>query len=139
MNLFEKWLNKRPAVEADDAVFGHITYEHGIWTFVPKSPAEGFMIMVDAPESGPSEAQRGVFLKIRVSLSDFERRARDYLQSRVDPGIDVSRLSVYSVEIGNDDESLRESFVLEMTDEDASIIHRVTFAGCEPVGYEFDD
>jgi hypothetical protein len=139
MSIFGSLFKKKPVVEADDPVFGHLTYEQGIWTFIPKPPTGGFMITVDAPETGPTELQRGFFQRIRSRLSEFEQRARDFMRSRVDTGVDVSRLSVYSVEIGSDTESQRELFVLEMCDKDASIIHRVSFTGTEPVDYGFDD
>src|SRR5262245_15323018 len=96
------------------------------------------MITVDAPESGPTQLQREFFQTIRARLSDYERRAREFMHSRVDPGMDVSRLSVYSVEIGSEDESRRQSFVLEIGAELANIIHRVSFTGSEPVDYGCD-
>ena len=139
MSIFGSLFEKKPVIAADDPVFGHITFEQGIWTFIPNPPTEGFMITVDAPESGPSQLQRDFFQKIRASLADFERRARDFMRSRVDPGIEVSSLSVYSVEVGSDDESRQQRFVLEMSDADAIVIHRVSFSGGEPVDYGYDD
>jgi hypothetical protein len=41
--------------------------------------------------------------------------------------------------VGSDAETLRESFVLEMCDNEAIIIHRVSFVGTEPVDYGFDN
>src|SRR4051794_40654436 len=128
MSIFGSLFKKNPVVSADDPVFGRITFEQGIWTFIPNPPTEGFMITVDAPESGPSQLQRDFFQKIRVSLSEFEQRARDFMRSRVDPGVDVSRLSVYSVEVGRDVESRQQRFVLEMSDAEAIVIHRVSFS-----------
>lgn len=61
------------------------------------------------------------------------------MRSRAEHGIDVSHLSVYAVEIGSEAESLGERFVLEMSDEQAILIHRVPFAGIEPMNYGFDD
>jgi len=93
---------------------------------------------VDALESGPSQLQRDFFQKVRTSLPDFEQRARDFMRSRVDPGVEVSSLSVYSVEIGSDDGSRQQRFVLEMCDAEAIVIHRVSFSGSEPVDYGYD-
>jgi hypothetical protein len=137
--MFGKLFEKRKVIEADDPVFGRLSYDQDIWSHVPKKPAEGFMITVDASESGPTQLQRDFFQKTRSSLSNFERLARNFMRSRVEQGIDVSRLSVYSVEIGNDDKCRRESFVLEMSDQKAIIIHRVSFSGGKPVDYGFDD
>jgi len=139
MNLFGSLFKKKMVIASDDRVFGQITFEQGIWTFIPNPPTEGFMITVDAPESGPSQLQRDFFQKVRASLSEFERRTRDFMRSRVEAGVDVSRLSVYSVEVGSDAECQRECFVLEMCDADAIIIHRISFTGTEPVDYGFDD
>lgn len=138
MSFLDSFFKKKPVVEADDAIFGHITYDRGIWTFIPKPPADGFMITVDAPESGPSQLQRSFFQKIHSGLLKFEDRARAFIDSHIDERIDKSRLSVYSVEIGSDIECSLERFVLEMCFEDAIIIHRVSFAGTEAVEYGFD-
>ena len=139
MSIFGSLFKKKPVVAADDTVFGHITFEQGIWTFIPNPPTEGFMITVDAPESGPSQLQRDFFQKVRAGLSDFEQRARAFMRSRVDPGVEVSSLSFYSVEFGSDDESMQQRFVLEMSDAEANIIHRVSFCGSEAVDYGYDD
>jgi hypothetical protein len=97
------------------------------------------MITVAAPESGPSQLQRDFFQKVRTSLPDFEQGAGGFMRSRVDPGVQVSSLSVYSVEVGSDDESKQERFVLEMCDAEAIVIHRISFCGSEPVEYGYDD
>lgn len=138
MSLFGRLFSKKPVTAADDPVFGHITFEHAFWTFIPTPPTEGFMVTVRAPASGPTPLQRDFFQKIRADLPDFEQRARDFMRSRVDRGVNVSSLSVYSVEIGSEEESRQQRFVLEMGDEQADIVHRVSFAGDEPVGYGFD-
>lgn len=122
-----------------DPVFGPLTYEQGIWTFIPKQPNDGFMVTVDAPASGPTQLQGVTFQKVRSCLADFERRARDFIRSRVEQSDDVSHLSIFSVQIGSDAESQQGRFVLELSDDDAVVIHRVLFAGTEPVDYGFDD
>jgi hypothetical protein len=134
-NLFKK----KPLIAADDPVFGHITFDQDIWTFIPNPPTEGFMITVDAPESGPAQLQREFFQNIRASLSDFEQRARDFMRSRVDPGVEVSTLSVYSVAIGSLDETRQQRFVLEMSDAEGIVIHRVSFSSSEAIDYGYDD
>jgi len=97
------------------------------------------MITVVAPEVGPAVEQRNLFEHIRPRLPDFLKRARDYMQARVDQSVDASRLSVYSVEIGSVEETGRREFVLELSDEDAIVIHRISFRADEPVDYGFDD
>jgi hypothetical protein len=97
------------------------------------------MITVDAPDTGPTPEQRAFFQHVRSRLAEFEQRGRDYMRSRVDDGVDVSRLSTYSVEIGSAEDTGRREFVLEMSDSDAIVIHRVTFRADEAVDYGFND
>jgi hypothetical protein len=138
MGIFGRLFKKKPEIELDDPVFGHLAFDQGIWTFIPCAD-EGLMVTVAAPGTGPTAGQRDLFQRIRARLADFERRARDYMRSRVDETVDVARLSVYSVEIGSAEETGRREFVLELSDADAFVIHRVSFRGDEAVGYTFDD
>jgi len=139
MSILDRLFKKKPAIELGDPVFGRISFDKGIWTFIPIPPTEGFMITIDAPEAGPTQEQRTFFEQVRSRLSEFEQRARDYMRSRVDDGVDVSRLSTYSVEIGSAEDTERREFVLELSDSDAIVIHRVSFRGDEAVEYGFDD
>jgi hypothetical protein len=120
-------------------VFGLITFEQGIWTFLPKKPEDGFMIGVDAPEAGPTERQRAFFCQVRSELAEYERRARDYMASRVEPSVTVSQLSTYAVQLDDDEATQRGEFTLEMSDDDAFIVHRVSFRAGQPIDYGFDD
>jgi hypothetical protein len=139
MSILDRLFKKKPAIELDDPVFGHITLHQGIWTFLPTRPEDGFMIGVAAPEAGPSDQQRSLFSRVRSELPEYERHARDYMKSRVDPSVDVSRLSTYSVQVGDDEETRRDAFVLELSDEEALIVHRVSFTAGQPIRYGFDD
>lgn len=139
MSILDRLFKKKSVIELNDPVFGRITFDQGIWTFIPSPPTEGFMITIDAPETGPTAEQRVFFQELRSQLTDHEQRARDYMRSRVDDGVDVSRLSIYSVEIGSPEETVRREFVLELSDSEAIMIHRVSFRAREPVDYGFDD
>ena len=139
MGLFNNLFKKGPTIELQDPAFGLINYDQGSWTFLPKRPEDGFMIGVDAPEAGPSEQQRVFFSRVRSELAEYERRARDYMTTRVDQSVTVSRLATYSVEIDDDDATRREEFVLELSDEDAFVVHRVSFREGQPFEYGFDD
>ena len=105
----------------------------------PESTDRGFHDCRGCAGVWPIAVAARLFQKVRTSLPDFERRAREFMRSRVDPGIEVSSLSVYSVEVGSDDESRQQRFVLEMSDADAIVIHRVSFSSGEPVDYGYDD
>src|SRR6185369_17398197 len=134
MSLFSRFF-KKPAKATDDPVFGHITYEYGLWVYIPKPEATGFMVSVDASESGPAQSQRDFYLTICANLPEFEGRARDFMRSHADPDIDVSQLSVYSIEIGSDEDCRRQDFVLEMCDKEAHLVHRISFSGKNAVDY----
>ena len=51
----------------------------------------------------------------------------------------VSQLSIYSVQIGDDGATQRNEFVLELADDEAFIVHRVSFKVGHPIDYGFDD
>ena len=127
------------ALVIQDQVFGRLRYERGLWAFIPSTGEDGFMISVAAPSTGPSEAQRDFFTRIRSKLSEFEQRARAYIESQDKLPAGIVGLSMYSVEIGDDDDVQRGRFVLEMSNNEAEIIHRVTFSGDELVECTFDD
>jgi hypothetical protein len=137
MTFLAKLFKNEPVIAAEDPVFGHITFERGIGVQIPNPPTAAFMITVDAQESGP-RLQQDFFQMIRGRLSEFEQCARDFMRSRVEPSVDVSQLSAYSIEIGSEGETRQHRFVLEMSDEQADIVHRVSFMGDAPVGYGCD-
>jgi hypothetical protein len=139
MSLLDHLFKKNPVLEMSDPVFGRITFDQSIWAFTPHPPTEGFMITIDAPETGPVQEQRKLFQHVRSHLGEFEQCAKEYMRSRVDDGVEVPALTTYSVEIGSAADTARREFVLELSDSDAIIIHRVTFCGTEPVDYGFDD
>lgn len=138
MHFLRKLLKKNPAIAVDDPVFGHITYEQGTWTFIPNPSVGGFMRTISAPESGPSQMQRDFFQMFRRTLPELEKNAREFMRSHIAPGIEVSGLSVYSVEIGGDNETKQQRFIIEMSDYNAIVIHRVSFSGSEAVDYGYD-
>jgi hypothetical protein len=61
------------------------------------------------------------------------------MRSRVDGGVDVASVSVYCVELGGAEESKRGQFVLELSDSEEDLIHRVSFRGGQAVDYGCDD
>jgi hypothetical protein len=138
MGLFSRFFKKKAVVELRDPVFGLITYKRGLWTFLPTKAEDGFMIGVEAPEAGPSTRQRNFFSQVRSELAEYERRAREYMASRVRPPVHVSQLSTFAVQIDDDAATQRGEFTLEMSDDDAVVIHRVSFRAGQPIDYGFD-
>ena len=134
MSLFGWFRNHKVPNAVHDSVLGTITYSDGAWV-----STEEYMVIVVAPESGPTQIQRDFFENIRTHLPGFERRACAYIGSLGDSNADTAQLSVYSVEIGSEDDCRRERFVLELSDVEANYIHRVGFAGEDVVEYAVDD
>ena len=139
MGLFDKLFGRKDAPSLSDSVFGHVAYDDGIWTHVPKRPEGGFMITVAAPQSGPSDAQRVFFAHVLQALPALEQQAKDFIGLKAEDDTDVERLSIYSLEIGTEVEVQSERFVMELSDADAIVIHRVSFESGTPIHYTHDD
>jgi hypothetical protein len=139
MSIFNRLFRKKAVHSVDDPVFGRITFDHGIWSFIPSSTGGDYMITVVAPESGPSDEQRIFFGRIRPQVADFEERARAFIQSETTGEVDVSILSTYGIDIGDSAETEDGRFTLELSDPNAWVIHRVEFCGDSPILYGFDD
>jgi len=123
----------------EDSVFGRIAFEQGVWIFIPAVGTKGFMVTIVAPASGPSDMQRDCFRQIRSRLAAFQHESLEFIQARLGASINVARLSIYSVEIGADEESRHGRFTLEFSDSDAAVIHRISFDNSRPMGYAHDD
>ena len=97
------------------------------------------MITVDAPESGPSSEQQTYFQHLTNALSELEHKAKDFVRTADSGQPDIEQLSVYSIEIGTDSDVESERFVIELADDDAILIHRVSFESGTPIHYTYDD
>lgn len=139
MGFLSNWFKRERIVTLHDPVFGYITWEHGIWTFLPEKLTEGFMIEIDAPQTGPTELQRSFFTRLRPALPEYEKRARDYIATKAEPGVIPSELTLYAVQIQNDDETRQEAFLLELADAEASVVHWVAFRSGQPEEYGVED
>lgn len=64
--------------------------------------------------------------------------AKNFVQSAASD-VDISSLSLYSIEIGPDEEIARGAFTVELTDVEQSPIHRVEFSDGKPSIYGCDD
>lgn len=138
VSIFRKLFTRNALTVIDDPVFGRITFESGLWSFIPQSEGDGHMVVIDAPETGPSPQQRDFYLKISRDLAGWENKARDYMQQRFPSNATVRTLATYAVIVGSEDETRSGTFTLELSDDEASEIHRVTFGGESPVSYEMD-
>lgn len=140
MSIFSKIFGRKEPPTRIDPVFGIIKFENALWSHIPPQREAGFMVIIDAPESGgPSDSQRGFFQKINTELSIWIGRARQHDKEKSEAGFDVIALDVYSVIIGNEQDTLANQFTIELCDENAFKIHGVRFKGSVPVEYYCDD
>lgn len=138
MRIFKKLFGRSSDPSIDDPVFGRMMYRSGIWTALPQASADAVLVTVDAPAAGPSQQQREMFLRVERGLQDLAQQARDYVRRQSEQGPDVGELRLYSIEIGADDDVEAERFVLELSDTNEIVIHRVSFAFGRPVHYTYD-
>lgn len=139
MGFLSNWFKRKRIVTLHDPVFGYITWEQGIWTFLPEKLTEGFMIEIDAPQTGPTEFQRAFFTRLRPALPEYEQRARDYIARQAEKDVDPAQLTIYAVQIENDEETAHEAFLMELADAEASVVHWVAFRAGQPEEYGCDD
>jgi len=137
MNVFGKLFGRKPQ-PIEDTVFGRIEFGLGGWTRLPKEESNGFIVIIVAPESGPTDCQRDFYKKLSLSLDETIADAKRLVQvSAAD--VDVGALSLYSVEIGPDAELASDDFVIELSDKDQNQIHVVNFVNGKPSVYGCDD
>lgn len=136
MNRIQK---KSPPPQITDPVFGLLTFRNGLWITATELSQSGWFTSVDAPLSGPSETQRRLLQKIRANFEVLRGQSLDFIGTHAFASIDVATLSIYSTEIGTDAECADGKFTLEYADEQADLVHRVTFERGAPTVYGCDD
>lgn len=122
-----------------DPIFGTLIYEDGIWSHVPRRPGDGMMIHVEVPAIGPSKQQREFYQFLLPTLPSLEAVARDFIRQQIIEATDFSTLSIYAIEMRADASVQNQRFVLELTDENEVLIHRVAFESTTPIHYTYDD
>jgi hypothetical protein len=130
--------NQHPS-KIDDPVFGLIIHKRNIWSHIPDAETDGFMVTIDAPITGPSDMQREHFQKIQSALVTLRQQSLAFIKMKARKSVDARGLSIYSVGVGDDEDCQKERFVLEFSEENADLIHRVSFDGGQPKEYGFDD
>ena len=142
MSIFERLFKKAAKPTKDDPAFGRIEFSpsQGIdmWCRIPAG-TDDHMIIVDAPLSGPSQAQRDFYSKLQACLAQRETECKAFISKQPNPPANLAGMTVYSVEIGPEQEIATGQFVIELSDADASEIHRVEFKNYRPETYGVDD
>lgn len=125
-----------------DPIFGEIEFEDDYkinqWVYTSKVTG-GHMVIIDAPETGPSNKQREFYQSFKEKQDGYLSICVNYMMLS---GFPINRrleMSIYSVIIGVDKDVANGMFHVEISDEEAHEIHRIIFEDNEPVGYEVDD
>jgi hypothetical protein len=142
MKLFRKFFRKPSQPKRDDSVFGPIEFEsnHGIdmWIHSP-SGVDDPIIVLFAPESGPTQGQRDLYRSLKDRFPKLEAACKEFIGQQEDAPEDVSALKIYAVEIGPDEEIAEGRFTIELADAEADEINRVEFIEGKPAIYGVDD
>ena len=142
MSILGKLFKKNAKPAADDPAFGRIEYcpRYGIdmWCHIPSVPGD-HMIIVDAPLNGPTQSQREFYSALHTCLALREAECKAFIAKQGDPPDNLSSMTIYSVEVGSEAEITSGQFVIELSDRDASQIHRVEFKNGRPAVYGVDD
>lgn len=141
MSMWDIFRRQRK-ISLDDPVFGHIEFEshHGVesWCHIPSDPG-GHMVIISAPMEGPTQAQRDFYFALREDLISRLLECKAFIKQHEGTPANLSEMNVYAVVIGAEDELRNGEFVIELSDEDASDIHRVEFKSGKPEYYGVDD
>lgn len=123
----------------EDEVFGRVEYEGGLWTHMPSPNTQSPMVIISALAEGPSAGQRAFYLQLQSRMNTLCEDARLFLSTEGVCDFNPSGLSLYSVEIPEDDVLASDSFVLELTDGDANMVYGVSFEHGKPKRTYTDD
>ena len=142
MNIFRTLFKKTAKPTKQDPVFGRIEFssDHGIdmWCHIPTGKI-GHMIIVDAPLNGPSQVQRDFYSALQSHLKQHIEECKTYISAQNNPPHNLAAMTIYSVEVGSDDEIDSGKFVVELCDSEANEIYRVEFNHGRPEKYGVDD
>jgi hypothetical protein len=139
--MFSIFRRKRVA-QITDPVFGALEFDpaHGIdmWCHLPSDESD-HMVLVVAPSTGPAQGQRQFYASLRNRMRSLESECKSFIATQPSPPPNLSDITVYSVEIGPEEELSARQFVIELSDEDADQVHRVEFRNGRPDTYAMDD
>ena len=63
MSIFDRLFKKKPVLDLEVSVFGHLTFDDGTWICTAE---DGFVVTVQAPESGPIPEQRALCQELKL-------------------------------------------------------------------------
>ena len=142
MKWLRRWFGRHAALEQDDPAFGRIVFSPGpgaeLWTHAPAGPDDHLVVII-APAAGPAPAQRDFHAALRTRLAAEVARSRDFVAVHAGAPVEPGALRLYAVEIGPSDELAAGRFVIELSDAEATCIHRVEYESGRPTVYGCDD
>lgn len=127
MGLFTGIFNKNKKFFLIDPVFGKIEFNGILWSHMPLNAGEDLMIVIDAPETGPSDIQSKFYMELKLRIYFLIDEARNFIKNQQKADFDTTQLNLYSIEINNHAETVSNNFVIELSDSMANEIHRVEF------------
>lgn len=139
MSIFANLLKKKKQIVLSDPVFGEISFNKDMWTYIPPPNVDEPMIIIEAPEEGPSEEQRKYYINLKQRTSSIVSEAINFIKKEHISNLDLNKLGLYSIIIGSLTEIEKNMFVIELSDDKAEDIHRVEFENNQPIRYVVDD
>ena len=139
MNWFSKLFSPDPRKTREDQTFGHLEYEGGMWINPKGLNGEGPMIVIYALIEGPSQQQRDFYLQLQPRLDGLCDAARAFLKISGMLDFNPANLSLYSIEIPENEVIANDAFLLEFTDEEANTVFGVGFEKGIPKTSHADD
>ena len=133
-----KLFRKSPVQTLSDPVFGSLERQGDSWVAIPSDPENGFMVIVEAGDSGPSIRQQRFFERTVANLTRHEAEAKSFIGPQ-NAELDLRSLEIYALVIGFEEELERGEFVIELSDKDAHEIHGIYFKWLIPSQYGIDD
>lgn len=139
MGMFSWLFKKKDVLQIADPVFGFVRFDGWGWNKDSDGSKPDFGIWIDAPASGPTDTQKVFYQRLQARLPFIKEKAIEFVRSVEYHAPDIDDLSIYSIEIQDDEKTKKEHFLVELTDATQVVIHRVSFEGNEPVDYSHDD
>jgi hypothetical protein len=135
MKFWDRLLGRKEVLRRQDPCFGLIEYANGFWSRSPYVSKAAILLLIEADQDGPTEAQKIFYLRVQPQLAQMTRSAIDFIRREAPQH--VSRQFVFTtLEIPNEEELAEGSWALEfVSDPDAQVIHRVGFEDRKPTYY----
>jgi predicted nucleotidyltransferase len=135
MTFWNRLLGQNDVLRRQDPCFGWMEYVNGFWIRPTSANQSALILLIEADQNGPTEAQRLFYLRIQPRLAQLTQSAIDLIRKEA-PEHGFRQFVLTTLEIPHDKELEEGSWVLEFVSEpDAQVIHRVGFEAQQPAYY----